>query len=63
MKTRAQLIAKARDNRADIEQYFNDVTHWNNTRGKTEGVIEPDPDGSVRRMADALDKMLANEPK
>ena len=47
--------------RVKITQYFNDVSHWNNTRGKIEGIIDPDPDGSMHRLGDALDKMLAAE--
>jgi hypothetical protein len=61
MKTRKQLIAEARRQRKELTQYFNDVRHWNNTRGKTEGIIDPDPDGSMGRMAQALDDMLAAE--
>lgn len=61
MKTRKQIINEARRQREEITQYFNDVSHWNNTRGKTEGIIDPDPDGSMHRLGDALDKMLAAE--
>ena len=61
MKTRTQIINDARRQRTEITQYFNDVSHWNNARGKTEGIIDPDPDGSMHRLGDALDKMLAAE--
>ena len=61
MKTRNQLISTARKQRQEISQYLRDVTHWNNTRGKTEGMIDPDPDGSMERMAHALDRMLEAE--
>lgn len=61
MKTRNQIFTEAKRQRDEITQYFNDVSHWNNTRGKTEGIIDPDPDGSMHRAAEALDKMLASE--
>ena len=61
MKTRNEIINEARRQREDIAQYFNDVSHWNNTRGKTEGIIDPDPDGSMHQLADDLDKLLARE--
>jgi len=44
-----------------LAQYFIDVSHWNNTRGKTEGIIDPDPDGSLHEVASALDRLLAAE--
>ena len=61
MKTRRQLINEAGRQREEITQYFNDVALWNNTRGKTEGFLDPDPDGSMHRLGDALDEMLARE--
>lgn len=61
MKTRQQIITEAQRQRDELTQYFNDVSHWNDTRGKTEGIIDPDPDGSMHRIADALDNFLAKE--
>ena len=60
MKTRQQIITEAKRQRDELTQYFNDVSDWNNTRGKTEGIIDPDPDGSMHRIVNALDEMLAN---
>lgn len=61
MKTKLQLFVEARRQRAELTQYFNDVSHWNNTRGKTEGIIDPDPDGSMHRVAFALDEFLKQD--
>lgn len=54
-------MTEARNQREEIAQYFRDVTHWNSTRGLREGMIDPDPDNSMRRMAKALDDMLMTE--
>jgi len=56
-----RIFAEARRQRAEIKQYFNDVSHWNNTRGKTEGIIDPDPDGSMRKIEKAIDDLLEQE--
>ena len=65
MKTdekRARLIRRARALRAEIEQVFTDCASWNdNHRKPGEPPIDADPDGSLRRMADALDRLLAME--
>lgn len=61
MKTREQIVNEAKKQLAEIRQYFNDVSHWNNTRGKKEGLIDPDPDGSMHRCQKALEEMLAKE--
>lgn len=59
MKTKAQILADAKRELAEIEQYFNDIAHWNKTRGKLEGIIEADPDGSMHRIQDQLTAFLA----
>ena len=61
MKTRQQLINEAKRQREEIAQYFVDVSHWNATRGQTEGIIDPDPEGSMHQWAAALDSMLTKE--
>lgn len=61
---REQLIGRAKVLRAEIEQIFTDAASWNeNTRKPDEEPIDPDPDGAMRRIADGLDRMLANESK
>lgn len=63
-RQRLLLVARARKLRADIEQIFTDAASWNdNSRARKNGAapINPDPDGSLRRMAEGLDKTLAAE--
>jgi len=59
MKTREQLIAEAERQSEEIAQYFRDVEHWNANRGKEEGEIDPDPDGSMQEMARTLTEFLS----
>lgn len=59
--TREQLISRAKKQREEIQQYFDDVHLWNRTRGKIAGAIKPDPEGEMRRIAKGLDAMLVNE--
>jgi hypothetical protein len=61
MKTRQQIIDRVRRQLAEIEQYFNDVEHWNNGRGLTEGKIEADPDGEMARCKKYCEGILKNE--
>ena len=68
MKTRTELLAAARRQRDDIEQYFTDVASWNEnkggiTRGLAWGPIDPDPDGSLLRIKRALDKLIEANPE
>lgn len=59
---RMRLLARSLTLRADIQQHFDDVTHWNDHgRSPDEAAIDPDPDGQLRRMADGLDRMLTAE--
>ncbi len=59
---RARLVARALVERADIEQIFTDIAYWNdNVRKPREAPIDPDPGGILRRLADGLDRMLADE--
>ncbi len=45
---RAAFIADALRQRAEIEQYFRDVAHWNDhVRKPDEESIDPDPDGTM----------------
>jgi len=61
--TREQIVSRAKAQLAEINQYFTDVEHWNTGRGIVEGVIDPDPDGSMLRCKSALEAMLANEER
>jgi hypothetical protein len=63
-KGRDEIIAEVRRQRAEIAQYFTDVEHWNtHCRKPHEAVIDPDPDGQMKKIAEALDKCLANEER
>lgn len=51
--------------RHQIEQMFIDCASWNeNSIARKNGSdrVDPDPDGSMRRLADGLDRMLAEDP-
>lgn len=59
---RDRLIHRSIKLRAEIEQIFTDCASWNdNARKPHEEPIDPDPDGQLRRIADALDRTLASE--
>lgn len=62
---RQVIVQRARALRAEIAQHFTDVEHWNNNQARKDAaaVIDPDPDGILRRMADGLDRMLDAESK
>lgn len=57
---RAELFQRMRRHRAEVEQIFIDVEHWNRIHPDEEP-LDPDPDGTMRRIADAYDKALAIE--
>lgn len=57
--TRAAIVARMRHQRAEIEQYFDDVAHWN--RINPDQPIDGDPEGLMRTIATALDSALARE--
>ena len=57
---RGMLMANGRRMRADIEQIFRDVDHWNRTH-PDEDPIDPDPDGTLRQLADEIDALLLAE--
>jgi hypothetical protein len=60
--SREAIIRRARDMREKIEQIFADAEHWNRVNVPWKGLpINPDLDGQLRRIADSIDKMLANE--
>ena len=62
MKTREQLVATAGQLRREIARLFADAKAWNDyARARGVPLIDPDPDGALRRMADGLDRMLAAE--
>jgi len=43
-----EFYDRAKKQLAEIEQFFNDIDHWNNMH--PEEKINPDPDGQLRRM-------------
>lgn len=44
----------------EIIQYFNDVDHWNSTHPRDDR-IDPDPDGRMAEIGDALRRGLQRE--
>ncbi len=60
--SRADIVARARDLRGRIAQVFSEAEHWNRVNVPWKGpAIDPDPDGTLKRIADRLDRMLAKE--
>jgi hypothetical protein len=62
---RERILNNARKLRAHIEQIFVDAASWNEhstARKNGADAINPDPFGEMRRLADAIDKMLAEDP-
>jgi len=59
---RRRIIANAKHVCAGIEDTFVKVAYWNeHVRQPDEAPIDPDPDGAMRRLADGLDRMLADD--
>jgi hypothetical protein len=58
VKQRDVLLGRATIMRKEITQIFDDTDHWNSTHPNEEP-INPDPDGSLQRLAAGIDKMLA----
>ena len=55
-----ELTERAKLIRDEIEQIFTDATCWNeNHRTPEEVPIDPDPDGELKRAAEALDLYIA----
>lgn len=57
---RGILVENMRHMRGEIEKIFIDAAHWSRLHPDEEP-IDPDPDGELRRIADALDVALAKE--
>ena len=57
---RGMILANFRLLRADVEQIFRDADHWNRTH-PDEDPIDPDPDGTLRQLADEIDALLLAE--
>lgn len=53
----ASFVERARAQRAEITQYFDDLNHWN--RLHPDEPIDGDPDGEMRRLASWLDQRIA----
>ena len=58
---REQVIANMRKHRREIEEVFTAAENWNAANPDQEP-IDPDPSGVLRRIADGLDRVLANDP-
>ena len=54
---RGMIVANGRLLRANIEHIFLDVDHWNRTHPDS-NPIDPDPDGTLRQIADEIDALL-----
>jgi RNA polymerase-binding transcription factor DksA len=62
MKTRSQIVSRAKQQLAEVQQIFIDENHWNRcVRKADEAMIDCDPDGQLKRIRAALEKMLAAE--
>lgn len=62
MKTRIQIINESLRIRSEIEQIGDDTAHWNdNVRKPHEERIDSDPDGSMQKIVEAIEKGLAKE--
>ena len=62
MKSRSEIIKKAKRLRKDITDNFITAFHWNTAcRKPEEPEIEADPDGEMQKIAEGIDKMLASE--
>jgi hypothetical protein len=60
--SRQDIVSRAMKLRVEIEQIFTDCASWNaNARKPDEPLIDCDPDGELRRVADQLDRLLAAE--
>lgn len=62
MKTRKQIFAEMTRIRDEIQQIFNDADHWNNSvRKPDEAIINPDPDGFLRKNLDSMTAAIIKE--
>lgn len=61
---RRMIVHRAKRLRAKILQTFTDCASWNdNVRKPDEPPINCDPDGSMRRAIEGLDRMLETEER
>lgn len=59
---RRRILRRLKKLRREIEIDFNTAAYWNeHVRKSDEEPIDPDPFGEMRRLADAIDKLLAND--
>lgn len=59
---RARIVENMREARQEIAQIFIDVEHWNtHVRKPHENLIEADPHGDLKRVADFYDRILKRE--
>lgn len=57
--TRKQMLAEAERIKAKVEQIFIDIAYWNNhTRKPGEDIIDPDPDGQLKRLAAQMESAI-----
>jgi hypothetical protein len=58
--TQKSLFLRGLHQRLEIDQYFRDAAHWNDSvRKPHEAPIDPDPVGEMAHLAEALDRYLA----
>jgi hypothetical protein len=61
---RRRLVDKTNEQLREIQLYFNSVNYWNNSiRKPNEAIIDGDPDGQMKKIADALAECLRRESK
>lgn len=64
MNERIEILNRMKKLRAEILQLFVDADVWNTVyRKPDERIIDPDPDGKLKRLADALEKSIGNEER
>jgi len=56
------ILDRAAKLRAEIEKLFADIVAWNDHRLKDwQSEIDPDPDGNLKRIADSLERLVAQD--
>ena len=60
--SRRALLERTRAARQEIEQLFLDCEYWNeHVRQPHEALIDADPDGLLRKLADHYDRILKHD--
>lgn len=56
MKYPQEFYDRAKKQIADIDQFFNDIDHWNNEHPNEK--VNPDPDGQLRMLRRYMETIL-----